>query len=240
MHRMIMLSNTYQQSSAFQADAGKADPENRMMWRYDRHRLEGEVIRDSMLFAGGELNTKMGGRGVFPRVPAGVSNGSKYLAWNPETDEAEANRRSVYVFVKRNLRYPMFETFDFPDTHESCARRYATVSPTQPLEMMNDTLVREWSGALANRILNDSGLSPEQQVERAFRIVFTRAPRDEERQAVLEFLKQQSAEIAARLAKNEKVPLPGSVPQGMEPARAAAFVDFCQALLNSNEFVYVN
>src|SRR5579862_6398918 len=240
MHRLIMLSNTYQQSSAFQADAAKVDPENRMMWRYDRHRLESEVIRDSMLYTGGELNMKMGGRGVFPRIPEGSSNGSKYLAWQPEKDTAEADRRSVYVFVKRNLRYPMFETFDFPDTHESCARRFATVSPTQPLEMMNDSLVREWSAALANRILNDSCLSPEQQVERAFRIVFTRAPKDDERAAVLQFLNQQSAEISARIAKNEKVPMPENVPQGMDQARAAAFVDFCQALLNSNEFVYVN
>jgi mono/diheme cytochrome c family protein len=240
MHRLIMLSNTYQQSSAFQADAAKVDPENRMLWRYGRHRLEGEVIRDSMLFTGAELNTKMGGRGIFPQIPEGSSNGSKYLAWTPEKDAAEANRRSVYVFVKRNLRYPMFETFDFPDTHESCARRFATVSPTQPLEMMNDSLVREWSAALANRILNDSGLSPEQQVDRAFRIVYTRAPKAEERAAILEFLKTQTAELSARIARNEKVPMPANIPQGMDQAKAAAFVDFCQALLNSNEFVYVN
>jgi len=240
LHRLIMLSNTYQQSSANQEEAAKVDPENRLLWRYSRHRLEGEVIRDSMLYTAGELNTKMGGRGIFPRIPEGVSNGSKYLAWQPETDASEANRRSVYVFVKRNLRYPMFETFDFPDTHESCARRFATVSPTQPLEMMNDALVREWSRDLATRILNDSGLSPEQQVERAFRIVFTRAPKDQERQAILEFLKTQSAEISARMAKNETVTPPGNVPPGTDPARAAAFVDLCQALLNSNEFVYVN
>jgi hypothetical protein len=87
---------------------------------------------------------------------------------------------------------------------------------------MNDTLIREWSRELATRVLNDAGLSPEQQVERAFRIVFTRAPRDEERQAVLDFLNKQAAEISG------------------PTARTAAFVDFCQALLNSNEFLYVN
>jgi hypothetical protein len=124
--------------------------------------------------------------------------------------------------VKRNLRYPMFEAYDFPDTSESCPRRYATVSPTQPLVGMNDGLVREWSRDLAGRVLNDSGLSPEQQVDRAFRIVFSRAPKEDERQAVLEFLNKQAADI------------------GGETARKAAFVDFCQALLNSNEFLYVN
>src|SRR5437764_1255630 len=98
-----------------------------------RRRLEGEVIRDAMLLAAGKLNLEMGGRGVFPPLPPGVSMpGSKYLGWKQESDDAESNRRSVYVFVKRNLRYPMFETFDFPDTHESCPNRYPTVTPTQP------------------------------------------------------------------------------------------------------------
>jgi hypothetical protein len=239
MHRLIMLSNTYQESSAYHPEAAKLDPENKLLWRYSRRRLEGEMIRDSMLYAGGLLNPKMGGPGIFPPIAAGVSNGSKYLAWPVEKDPAEANRRSVYVFVKRNLRYPMFEAFDFPDTSESCPRRYTTVSPTQPLMGMNDELVREWSRALASRVLNDGGLSASQQVERAFRIVYNRAPKDEERQAVLDFLDQQSAEIASQRANNDKAPA-ASVPAGMEPARVAAFADFCQALLNSNEFVYVN
>jgi hypothetical protein len=241
MHRMIMLSSAYQQSSAFQEEAAKVDPDNKLLWRFDRRRLEGEVIRDSMLLAAGKLNLKPGGPGVFPPLPAGVSMpGSKYLNWKTEKDEAEGNRRSVYVFVKRNLRYPMFETFDFPDTHESCARRYATVTPTQPLALMNDELVLEWSRVLAGRVLNDAGLSAEQQVERAFRIVFSRAPKDEERAAVLAFLNQQAGVIGERLARNDKVPMPEGLPQGMEAARAAAFVDLCQALLNSNEFIYMN
>lgn len=222
MHRLIMLSSTYQQASSYQPEAAKIDPDNKLMWRYDRHRLEGEVMRDSMLFVGGLLNSKMGGPGIFPPIPPGVSNGSKYLSWPTEKDPAEADRRSVYVFVKRNLRYPMFEAYDFPDTSETCPRRYATVSPTQPLVGMNDELVRDWSRALASRVLNDSGLSPEQQVERAFRIALNRAPKDEERKAVLDFLNQQASEI------------------GGPQAREGAFVDFCQALLNSNEFVYVN
>ena len=236
MHRLIMLSDTYQQSSAYQPQAAKIDPQNKLLWRFERRRLEGEVIRDSMLLASGQLNLKMGGPGVFPPLPDGTSRGSKYLAWKPETDLAQANRRSVYVFVKRNLRYPMFEAFDFPDTHESCSRRYATVSPTQPLMLMNDDLVRDWSRALASRVLNDGGLSAGQQVERAFHIVFSRSPNEDERRAVLDFLNQQAAEISKRLGNDEKA----SAPRGMDPARAAAFVDLCQALLNSNEFVYVN
>ena len=184
---------------------------------------------------------KMSGPGVFPPLPPGVSMArSNYLNWKPETDQAEANRRSVYVFVKRNLRYPMFETFDFPDTHESCPLRNATVTPTQPLALMNDELVMDWSRVLASRVLDDSGLSAEQQIERAYRLVFSRAPQSKESQLVLDFLNQQSALLAERLAKNEKVPLPDSIPEGMAPARAAAFVGFCHILLNSNEFIYMN
>jgi len=241
MHRMIMLSSAYQQSSANQAAAAKVDPDDKLVWRFARRRLEGEVIRDSMLFAGGELNLKMGGPGIFAPLPPGVSMPrSNYLNWKTEKDPAETNRRSVYVFVKRNLRYPMFETFDFPDTHEPCPRRNATVTPTQPLALMNDELVMEWSRVLASRVLDDSGLSPEQQIERAYRLAFSRAPKPEESKAILVFLDQQSGLIAERLAKSDKVPMPDAVPQGMSPARAAALVDVCHALLNSNEFVYMN
>jgi hypothetical protein len=167
LHRTIMLSSTYQQSSAYQEAAAANDPQDKLMWRFERRRLEGEVIRDSMLFVSGALNLKMAGPGIFPPLPPGVSQPrSQYMNWKPEKDQAEANRRSVYVFVKRNLRYPMFEAFDFPDTHESCPRRNATVTPTQPLTLMNDELVMEWSRVLAGRVLNDAGLSPEQNLGR--------------------------------------------------------------------------
>src|SRR5215831_16839167 len=239
LHRMIMLSNSYQESSAYQEAAAAIDPEDKLLWRFERRRLEGEVIRDSMLFVSGALNMKMGGPGVFPPLPPGVSQPrSTYMNWKPEKDQAEANRRSVYVFVKRNLRYPMFEAFDFPDTHESCPRRFATVTPTQPLTMMNDELVMEWSRALAGRVLNDSGLSTEQQIERAYRLALSRSPRPEESRLVLDFLTRQTTLLADRLTKSEQVTLPPSVPDGMKPAQAAAFVDFCHTLLNSNEFIY--
>jgi hypothetical protein len=241
LHRLIMLSNTYQQSSAHQAEAAEVDPGNKLLWRFERRRLEGEVIRDSMLYVSGLLNFKMEGPGVFPPLPAAISMpGSRYLNWEPEKDPAEANRRSVYVFVKRNLRYPMFETFDFPDTHESCARRYHTVTPTQSLALMNDDLVLAWSVALAGRVLNDGGLPAAAQVDRAYRLVHNRAPSGSERQAILEFLASQTTLLREQMARNEKVRIPDSLPAGMDPAHAAAFVDFCHTLLNSNEFVYLN
>jgi hypothetical protein len=239
MHRLILLSNTFQASSDYQQAAATADPSNKLQWRFTRRRLEGEVIRDSMLFAAGKLNTKMGGPSVHPPLPPGTIP-TRYGGWKVETDPEEANRRSVYVVVKRNLVYPMFEVFDQPNAHESCGRRFQTVTPTQSLQLMNNELVLGWAQALAGRVLNDSGLSPEQQVDRAFRLVGSRSPNAKERQEILAFLEKQTALLGERLARNEKVPMPSSVAPGMAPARASAFVDYCHMLLNSNEFLYVN
>jgi hypothetical protein len=239
LHRLIMLSNVYQESSGFQKEAATVDPDNKLHWRFERHRLEGEVIRDAMLLSSGKLSLKAGGPGMHPPLPAGTTS-PRYGSWKVEEDPAEINRRSVYVFVKRNLIYPMFQAFDEPSAQESCARRFRTVVPTQSLLLMNDELVLQWAQGLAGRVLNDSGLSLEQQIERAYRLVFSRAPNAKERQAILQFLDKQAPVMAERLARNDKVPMPEYVPPSMERDRAAAFVDFCHALLNSNEFLYIN
>jgi hypothetical protein len=216
LHRRIMLSSVYQQSSAYSEAAAKIDPDNKFLWRFSRRRLEGEAIRDSMLAVSGRLNTKMGGPSVFPPLPPGVVTRG---GWKKDEDSSEANRRSVYVFVRRNTRYPMFEAFDMPDTHESCARRSNTVSPSQSLELLNNELVMDWARSMASRVLNDAGLTPEVQVDRAYRLAYARTPSDEERMVALRFLERHT-----EIVKD----------------RGAAFVDFCQTLLNSNEFLYMN
>jgi hypothetical protein len=134
----------------------------------------------------------------------------------------------------------MLEAFDAPNPQESCSRRFRSVIPSQSLMLMNDPLVMEWSRALAGRVLNDSGLSLDQQVDRAYRLALSRLPNTDERSTVLDFLRQQTTLHGERLARNEKPPVPAGLPAGMDPARAAAFVDFCHTLLNSNEFLYVN
>jgi uncharacterized protein DUF1549/uncharacterized protein DUF1553 len=218
MHRAIMLSNTYQQSTKYDAAAAKADPQDKLLWRYNRHRLEGESIRDSMLEVGGRLNLKMGGPGVFPPLPPGVVTRG---GWKKESDPSEGERRSVYVFVRRNTRYPMFEVFDMPDTHESCARRNTTITAPQALELLNNDLVVEWSRAMAARVMNDSGLTPEAEIDRAWKLAYSRLPSAEERASALKFVARQMAILD-------------------KPSRAAAMADLCHMLLNSNEFVYVN
>jgi hypothetical protein len=214
LHKQIVLSRTYMQSAAFNEAAAKIDPENKLMWRFNRRRLEGEVIRDAALSAAGLLNTKMGGPGVFPPRPLEKSS---YNIWKPDEDPLEANRRSVYVFVRRNARYPMFEAFDMPDTHESCSRRQQTVSVTQSLSLLNDDLVLNWAKAMGARARNDGGMSEDAQIERAFRIAFGRQPTDREMASSRGFFERQSA-----IASPD-----------------AALVDLCHVLLNSNEFLYL-
>jgi hypothetical protein len=239
---MILLSNTYRQSSAYQAAGAKIDPSGKLLWRFDRRRLEAEAIRDTMLFVSGQLNLKMGGPGIYAPLPPGAipPKSVAEAAWVVEKDPAEVSRRSIYMVVKRNLPYPLYESFDLPDTHESCARRYTTVTPTQSLALMNNELMLHWANAMAARVLNDAGLTVDAQIERLYRIAYSRAPNAKERQALASFLESQSAIIRERLARNEPVLAPGQLPAGIEPARAAAFVDLCHALLNSNEMLYLN
>jgi hypothetical protein len=219
MHRLIMLSNTYQQSTRYDEAAAKADPQDKLLWRYNRHRLEGESIRDSMLQVSGRLNLKMHGPGVFPPLPKGVVTRG---GWKKDEDSAESDRRSIYVFVRRNTRYPMFEVFDMPDTHESCARRNTTVTAPQALELLNNDLVLDWAKGMASRVMNDSGLTPAAAVDRAWKLAYSRPPSDAERASAVEFLNRQMEIL------------------GGEQSRQAALVDLCHMLLNSNEFVYVN
>jgi Protein of unknown function (DUF1553)/Protein of unknown function (DUF1549) len=244
IHRMILLSNTYQQSSAYDEASAKVDGDNKLLWRYGRRRMEAEAVRDSMLEVSGLLNTKMGGPGVFPPLPSGVATELSATAaaggWRKQTEPAEDNRRSVYIFVRRNLRYPMLQEFDSANTFESCDFRKNTVTAPQSLELMNNGLILEWAQSFAGRVLNDTGLTPEAQVDRAFRLAYGRSATPEEQRLATEFLAKQIPVMATRLAGNSKPPLPNNLPSGIDPARAAAFVDLSQMLLDSNEFLYIN
>jgi hypothetical protein len=245
LHRMIVLSNVYQQSSAYNEASAKVDSENKFLWRYGRRRMEAEAIRDSMLQAAGLLNTSVGGPGVFPPLPPGVTTALSSTAaaggWRTEPDPANFNRRSVYIFVRRNLRYPMLQEFDSANTFESCDFRKNTVTAPQSLDLMNNELILEWAQAFAGRVLNDSGLTPQAQVDRAFRLAYGRGATAEEQKLAEDFLAKQIPIMSMRLAGDkDKPPMPSNLPAGIDPARAAAFVDLSQMLLDSNEFLYVN
>ena len=238
LHRLIMLSETYQQASSFREDAAKADPSNRLLWRYPPRRLEGEVIRDSMLSVAGRLNNDMGGPSVYPTLPVGAAEPRG--GWDVPERQHEQDRRSVYVFVRRNSRYPMLESFDMPDTHESCARRASTTTAPQALALLNSEHTLGWARGLASRLLEEAGADRSRQIEAGFQLAYSRAPDAWEQDTVLTFFDTQGRIIADRVAAGESLHLPDAFPESMSREEAAAVVDFCHMLMNSNEFVFMN
>lgn len=236
LHRLILTSKTYQQSSDFRPLCYKTDSDNRLLWRFRRQRMSGEVLRDTLLSVSGELNLQRGGVSVMPPLPADVTTRGY---WKDATDPKESNRRSIYVFVKRNMRFPLFEAFDMPDTHEACARRQVTITPLQSLLLMNEATLLSSAKAFAERVLREAGGDSTAQVDRAYQLAFQREPSTEERNHALAFLTRQAEITGERLARNEKTFTPQSLPQGVSKAQGAAFVDFCHVLMNANEFVYV-
>jgi len=247
LHKLIVLSNTYRQSTESQPKAAEVDPDNKLLWRYNRHRLEAEAIRDSMLEVSGVLNPKMGGPGVFPPVPPGTVSALSATAaaggWSSEKDPLQNNRRSVYIFVRRNLRYPMLQEFDTPNTFEAWHTRKNTVTPAQSLDILNNDVIVQWAQAFAGRILSEGKASSEpwEQVDRAYRLSYGRGASADELKTASTFLEQQTAVMAKRIAAGGvNPPMPTKTMEGMDPARAAAFVDLCQMLFASNEFLYIN
>ena len=212
MHKLMLLSNTYQQSADNPADKDAVkDPENRLLSRFLRHRLEAEAIRDGILLVSGRLNREMGGPSVFPPLPDDLADFARYgrtggLMWEPNEKAEDAHRRSVYIFQRRSLPLPLMASFDAPAFSESCERRSSTTTPLQALGMMNGSLVQEEAEQVAARIQKESGEDRTRQVRRAFELVLSRPPEPAELDKFTTF--------RGRLAS------------------------VCLVLLNSNEFLY--
>lgn len=218
LHRRILLSATYRQSSQYRAEAATADNENKLLWRYPRRRLEAEAIRDSMLYVSGLLNPQMGGPGVFPTAPEGTEiQAGRH--WKKSSGAADEYRASVYIFARRLVRYPMLESFDAPLAFESCGRRQQTVTADQALELMNGQATASFARALAQRIANDSGQSNDALAERAYRLALGRAPSATELRRGSEFLAKQAA---------------------LAGGAAGALEDLCLSLLSASEFLYID
>ena len=235
MHRLMVTSNTYQQSSLFNETATKADPQDLWLWRFPRQRLEAEVIRDSALWVSGRLNLEMSGPSIFPELPPGMESRG---GWRVTDSVPERDRRSVYVFVRRNTRYPLFEAFDMPDTHESCARRNVTTTAPQALSLLNSRLTLEWAQAFAGRVLAAAGASTEDQIDTAFRLAYSRRPERSEKEIAKAFFKRQRDLLSEK--PQDQLAMPTAFSASSDPLSAAALVDFCHVLINSNEFVYRN
>ncbi|MBW3539374.1 MAG: DUF1549 and DUF1553 domain-containing protein [Planctomycetes bacterium] len=251
LHRAIVLSAVYRQSGqrpssildppstpatpSIAEPAATPDPENHLLSHFPRRRLSAERIRDSLLAVSGELSQKMYGPGVKPELPPDFS---ARHAWKPTPDERERNRRSVYIFAKRNLPYPLLEAFDFPDMHEACAQRAETTIAPQALMLLNSELILDAARSLAERVDREAEASTAAAlVLRAWQLTFGREPADDELAAAAEFLNQQESLASAQ-------PLVAPEPAERAPAdsndpRRAALVDLCHVLLNANEFLFV-
>ena len=162
MHRLIMLSNTYQSASKF-VDAGnsKADPENQYLWRMNRRRLEAEAVWDSIHSAAGDLYLKVGGRPVMPPISASELSALRVLPeWVPPGDPREANRRGIYILIRRNFAFPLFDKFDAPDNSSSCPRRDETTVAPQALWTLNNQIPFREAERLAARLVRQAGDNP--------------------------------------------------------------------------------
>ncbi len=193
IHRLILMSNTYRQSSTSPRvlAASETDPDNALLWKYSRRRLDAGEIRDAVLAVAGRLNPKPGGPSVLVPVDKElVGLLYKPSQWTVDRNPAEHDRRTIYLMYKRNLRLPMLEVFDQPDMQISCARRESSTHAPQALELMNGRFANDAAASLAARLDKDAR-SPAAQVEMAYRLAAGRAPTLKERAIALEFLKTQ-------------------------------------------------
>jgi hypothetical protein len=214
MHRLIMLSNTYQNSDVFDEKNAKIDAENRYFWRMNRTRLDAEEVRDAVLSCAGTLNSKRGGPPVIPPLaPDEVNALGDVSQWPATLDPRESVRRSVYMYAKRTFRLPMLETFDSPDSTLSCSRRDVTNVAPQALALLNNEFVIARANEFADRLRKLGGDNPEAWVNNGWAIALGRGPTEAERAKALAMLDS--------------------------PDKVRALADFCLMLFNLNEFVYV-
>ncbi len=225
IHRLILLSRTYQQSSLHpkQDEYAKSDSGNKFRWRADRRRIEAEALRDSLLFVAGNLKLdRIGGPSFSPEIAPEALEGlsTKTAAWKA-SPPGEQGRRSLYIFSKRGLLAPQLTAFDFPDTTLPCGQRDSTTVAPQALTLMNNRFVHEQSEALAKRIEKLEGEAS--QIAFAWRLAFARNPSAIEAKTAADHLTKQRANFGDR-----------------KDAAHRAIASLCHVLLNANEFLYVD
>jgi hypothetical protein len=212
MHKLIMLSSTYQLSTDFDAANAAIDADNHYFWRMNRRRLDAEQLRDAALAVAGTLNLKMGGRPVIPPLTEEEKAGLwAQHQWPVSLDPSEHNRRSVYIYAKRSFPYPMFSIFDAPETSVSCPQRDATTVAPQALALFNSRFILSHAGALAKRLEHEHPDSSA-RIEALWQAALGRSPSPSES-------RQASAFLAS--------------------APAEALTQLCLVVLNMNEFLYV-
>jgi len=211
LHRLMLNSRAYQMTSVDRPANVKIDPENRLFWRMPRVRLEAETIRDAALAVAGTLDRAIGGPAIFPFIDPDLFEKSSRRDWKglPDSDPSTW-RRSLYVFSKRSIRYPMFEAFDQPNLVNSTDRRNRTTIAPQALILMNNPMVLFQAGKFADRVRAEAGSEVSRQIELAYALALGRPPDALERSRGINFVRQSDR----------------------------ALTEFCHLLFNLNEFIY--
>jgi hypothetical protein len=191
LHRLIVTSATYRQSSKASKELIARDPQNILLAHGPRHRVDAEMVRDVALSVSGLLNAKIGGPSVYPPQPEGVTALAYGMTAWPTSQGAERYRRGLYTFIKRAAPFAAFATFDMPTSEVTCTRRERSNTPLQALTMLNDPVYMEASKALAERVLREAGPETPARVRQAFRLCLGREPRGDEARMVLDFHRRQ-------------------------------------------------
>jgi hypothetical protein len=177
MHRLMMTSEAYQMASAYEdADNAANDPENHNLWRFRSRRLEAEIIRDAIMASSGGINLTVGGPPVFPYVPREIRASQAHGRWDNKEDGPEVWRRSVYVYRRRSLVFPFFETFDLPDQGVTTAARNVSTVATQALTLLNNPFVLGQASLFAERVELEAWNDVPKQVDLVYEIALTRLP----------------------------------------------------------------
>ncbi|MBR89671.1 MAG: hypothetical protein CMO66_00130 [Verrucomicrobiales bacterium] len=236
MHKLIVTSATYRQSSHARADLAKADPYNKLLARQSRLRVDAEIVRDLALTASGLLSRKMGGPGVFPPQPPGCMNlGQHKRNWTPSKGE-DRYRRAIYTYRWRATPHPALKVLDTPDAFASCTKRMRSNTPLQALTLLNDPAFFEIHVGLARRILTEGQGSDADKISYAFKLCLTRSPNKSESAVLLRLLESQLAGFAKTPGQADLL-LNGHNAEGLPGPELAAWTVVSRVLLNLDESI---
>jgi hypothetical protein len=243
LHRLMVTSATYRQSSRPEAKQVADDPENSLLSHMNRRRMDAEGVRDAMLTVTGELQGRMGGPGILASLEKEVKDlifteAEVVDLWPENRDPAEQARRSLYLFRKRNVRYPLFDAFDAPDTQSACPRRETSTHALQALVLLNSDFAAGRARALAGRVLDEGcECCAGERVTWLYQRVLARNPRPAEIERAEAFVKSQIERIRVGIDAGHASKADGTG-GSIDPVKAA-WTDLALSLLNCNEFLYV-
>jgi hypothetical protein len=230
IHRLIVTSATYRQSSKRRPETESVDPDNKLLARQNRLRLEGEIIRDSALAASGLLTDTVGGPSVYPPIPDGALLITQVSGAWPTATGPDRYRRGLYTFFRRSAAYPGLAVFDAPDATAACTRRNRSNTPLQALTTLNDETFLEFAEALAARVLKEAPPENKERIRYAYTLALGRAPRPDEEQRLERFLTDQLNEYKTKPSRATELIYkggkfgPDGIPLNPPPPKLAAML----------------